>query len=189
MSTSSRRMGSKESEMAISMLDAAIEILKEEGYAALTSRRIAEYLGTKQRLLYYYFHSMDEVVLEAFKKLANHDLERLEEAFSSERPIHQIWDIFLYTSDARLITEFMALANRSDGLREEVINFIETSRKIQIKALKKAIPADSKMTPDVLAFMMSSIALSLNREAALGIRQAHSGIKKSIADYFDMLEP
>lgn len=189
MSTSTRRMGSKESEMAISMLDAAIEILKEEGYAALTSRRIADYLGIKQRLLYYYFHTMDEVVMDAFKKLSQHDLARLEEAFASDRPVHKIWDVFMHTSDARLITEFMALANRNEGLRAEVIDFIEKARKIQVKALKKVMGPESPLTPDVLAFMASSLALSLNREEALGIKKSHAGVKKAISSYFDRLEP
>ena len=48
------------------MLDSAEDILREEGYGALTSRRVAERLGVKQRLVYYYFRTMDDLIAETF---------------------------------------------------------------------------------------------------------------------------
>lgn len=44
-----RRLGSVESAKAGAMLDAAEEILKEEGYAALTSRRVVNSLKISNR--------------------------------------------------------------------------------------------------------------------------------------------
>ncbi len=191
--TSTRRMGSINSEMAESMMEAADAILKEEGYAALTSRRIAEYLGVKQRLLYYYFRTMDDLVLESFKRLSARELQRLQSAISSDRPLHEVWDICINTSDARLVSEYMALANRNEGVRAEVINFIEESRKIQIKALKNVMSrngsADNLPKAEVLAFMGTSMALALNREASLGVTLGHRAVKKVINGFFEVLEP
>ena len=64
----SRRMGSPGSPQWSRMLDAAETILCEEGYAALTSRRVAEHVGAKQRLVYYYFRTMDELAVETFRR-------------------------------------------------------------------------------------------------------------------------
>ncbi len=190
---STRRMGSIDSDMAQSMMDAAEVILREEGYAALTSRRIAEYLGVKQRLLYYYFRTMDDLVLESFRRLSIRELERHREALISDRPVHELWSVSLNTSDARLVSEYMALANRNEGVRGEVIRFIEESRKIQVKALKKAMSgneaAQDLPRAEVIAFLGTSAALALNREASLGTRQSHAAVRKLINDVFELLEP
>ncbi len=190
---SNRRMGSIDSEMGEAMLNAAEEVLKEEGYGALTSRRIANFLGIKQRLLYYYFRSMDELIQETFKRLSIRELARLQAAISSDRPLHEVWGICINTSDARLISEFMALANHNEGVRNEVINFIEESRRLQVKALKKAMAKNTQdensLPPAAIAIIGTSLALTLNRESSLGVKQGHAAVKKVIKQYFDQLEP
>lgn len=190
---STRRMGSVTSAKAESMLDAAVEILREEGHAALTSRRVAEYLGVKQRLVYYYFRTMDDLILETFKRLAIRDLARLGNAVTSEHALHEIWEVCINSTDARLVTEFMALANRNDGLRQVVIAFIEESRNLQVAALKNALAKTrgtySRWQPEVIAFVATSLALALNREAALGVRKCHGAVKKMIQAFFDDIEP
>ena len=189
--TSTRRMGSLDSDKATAMLDAAEYILTESGYAALTSRRVAEQLGVKQRLVYYYFRTMDDLVLETFKRLAERELERLNAGVSSDRPLHEVWDIFINTSDSRIIAEFMALANHHEELRTEVIAFIEESRKNQIRALKKVMKArgiDGGVSADAIALIGSSLALSLNRENLLGVSLGHAAVNKMIKQFFERLE-
>ena len=39
------------------------------------------------------------------------------------------------TADGRLISEYVALANRIDGLAREVVHFIEEARRIEAAAL------------------------------------------------------
>lgn len=190
---STRRMGSVTSAKAESMLDAAWEILRDEGYAALTSRRVAEYLGVKQRLVYYYFRTMDDLILETFKRSVIRDLARLRNAVTSEHALHDIWEVCINSTDARLVTEFMALANRNENLRQEVIAFIEESRELQITALKNALAktrgAYAQWQPEVIAVIGTSLALALNREAALGTKKCHAAVKKLIQAFFDGTEP
>lgn len=174
------------------MLDAAEKILREEGYAALTSRRVAEYLDVKQRLVYYYFQTMDDLIRETFKRLSIRELARLRKAIASDQPLHEIWNVCLNTSDARLISEFMALANRNEGLGQEVIEFIEKSRDIQISALKKALPNGGKdnngFSPDVIAFIGTSVALALNRESLIGVKKGHLAVNRMIKQFFNEVE-
>ena len=161
------------------MLDGAEVILREEGYCALTSRRVAECIGVKQRLVYYYFQTMDDLIVETFRRLSMRELERLRQALASPRPLRQIWDVCIHTSDARLISEFMALANRNKALRKEVIGFIEESRVIQVKALSAAIErrsGASGIPPEGLAIMATSLALSFTREKELGVSAGHREI-------------
>lgn len=172
-----RRMGPVGSEIWHSMLDGAEDILREEGHAALTSRRIADRIGVKQRLVYYYFHTMDDLVVAMFRRSAERDLQKLHDVGKSEKPLRQLWEISFHSHDARLISEYMALANTIPELRSEVIRFIEESRAIQIGAIEDALSRRNRkggLPASVIALMATSIGLSLNREEQLGVNLAHA---------------
>jgi AcrR family transcriptional regulator len=189
---SQRRMGPVGSENWHAMLDSAQEILREEGHAALTSRRIAERMGVKQRLIYYYFHTMDELIVDLFQRLSEREIARLELAAQSPRPLREVWDVCIHTTDARLVSQFMALANRIEGLRKEVVHFIEESRAIQVRALEQAaqraaIP--SGLPAQSLALLATSVALSMTREEQLGITSGHAEVRALIEDVIARYEP
>jgi AcrR family transcriptional regulator len=175
-----------------SMLAGAEDILREEGYAALTSRRIAERIGVKQRLVYYYFETMDDLIVETFRRLAVRELERLRSAAASEHPLREIWHVCIHTADARLISEFMALANRIPALRSEVIGFIEESRRMQVTAISAALERTSaprSLPPLAVAIIATSAALSVTREAQLGTTTGHAVVMDVIWRYLHDLEP
>jgi AcrR family transcriptional regulator len=174
-----RRMATRGSENWHAMLDGAEKVLREEGYGALTSRRIADQLGIKQRLVYYYFQTMDELIVEMFRRMAVRELESLRKAASAQRPLTEIWYIGVHANDSPMITEFMALANRIPALRTEVIGFIEESRSIQVAALSAALKKSSgniTLPAAALAIIASSVALSVSREAALGTTSGHAAV-------------
>ncbi|MDE8651596.1 TetR/AcrR family transcriptional regulator [Novosphingobium album (ex Liu et al. 2023)] len=192
---SDRRMGPRGSEIWLAMLGAAEDILREEGYGALTSRRVSERIGVKQRLIYYYFRTMDELIVETFRALAVREVERLNRALLSRHPLRETWQILVETSDTKLVSEFMALANRIDALRQEVAGFIEHSRALQVEALSRAM-ADSAapgtlspVAPVAIAIFATSAALSLHREAALGIATGHAEVLRVIEDTIARLDP
>lgn len=181
-----RRMGPKGSEVWSAMLDAAEQILQEEGYGMLTSRSLAERAGVKQRLVYYYFATMDELVVEAFDRLAPREIERLEAAQGSALPLHEMWKVFAQTTDTRLVSEFMALANRIDALRERVAAHIVAVRALQVAALERAFAASGRTSPIPLAaavILANAAALAIHREAALGLTEGHDAALKVIADF------
>ena len=188
-----RRMGPPGSATWNLILDAAEGILLEEGYAELTSRRIAERIGIKQRLVYYYFHTMEDIVVEAFRRMSKRELERLASTLTSELPLHEVWGVCIHTTDSRLISEFMALANRSEGVRREVIHFIEGSRALQVEALERAMRNKTGgvagLPPVVITFMATSLALALTRESQLGISMGHRETERVISEALASLEP
>jgi AcrR family transcriptional regulator len=191
--TQTRRMGPAGSAIWNQILDGAEGVLRDDGYAALTSRRIAERIGIQQRLVYYYFLSMDEIMVEAFRRLSRREIARLEEALNSERPLHEVWNVCIHTTDARLISEFMAIANRSEGVRQEVVHYIETTRALQVQALSRAAGSASSglaNLPSVaVTLMATSIALAITREAQLGISAGHAELESLIRDSLSALEP
>lgn len=174
------------------MLDAAEEILCEEGYGGLTSRNVADRIGVKQRLVYYYFATMDELIVETFRRLAIRELERLAKASASGHPLRAVWNVYVDTNDTRLVSEFMALANRIEALRIEVKDFIEESRKLQIAALERARTADNAegaMPAIAAAFFATSAALAMHREAAIGIEAGHEETRAVIERFIAAVDP
>lgn len=178
---SKRRMGPRDSEASHAMLDAAERVLREEGHAALSSRRVAEVAGLKQQLVYYYFRSMDDLVLATFRRRAERALAHLVELSASDRPIAAIWDDAMLRADSRLSAEFMALANRNEGLRTEVAAFLTQARQMQAQAIARAWPeresGGAPLTPGALAFLMSAISLLKGQETALGVDEAHGDVR------------
>lgn len=187
-----RRMGPPGSENWHAMLDGAEAILRDEGHAALTSRRVAEQIGVKQRLIYYYFRTMDDLIVETFRRSSERELKRLRQASEAPAPLREIWEICIHSTDSRLISEFMALANRIEGLAKEVIHFVEESRAIQVEALTAAIERAGKGTsvpPAAIAILATSLALSLARENDLGVHSGHAEAMALIEDFLDEVEP
>ena len=189
---SDRRMGPPGADNWHAMLDGAEAILRDEGHAALTSRRIAEVIGVKQRLVYYYFRTMDELITEMFRRASERELQRLRDASASGRPLRELWDIEVHTADPRVISEFMALATRIEGLKSEVIRFIEESRRIQTDAIIAALARSSKTShipSSALAMIATSVALSLTREEQIGVELGHREMMTVISEFLSDVEP
>jgi AcrR family transcriptional regulator len=186
-----RRMGPEGSATWNLLLDGAEAIVREEGYAALTSRRVAARVGVKQQLVYYYFRTMDDLMVEALRRSSKRELERMEQALASPHALRTLWDICIHTEDARFILEFMAVANRSEAVRHEVISFIEESRRIQVAAVSRAVTArgGSSVSPTAMTLLATSVALALNREAAIGVTAGHDEILTLVEDLLGALEP
>jgi AcrR family transcriptional regulator len=190
--TSPRRMGTSGSANWAAMLDAAENLLRDEGCAALSSRRVAERVGVKQRLVYYYFRTMDDLIVATFARMAEREMARLNEALRSPRPLREIWSVCIHTADARIVSEFVALANRIPALREHVIAYIAETRRLQEGALQAALDrgagAPARLPAASLAMLATSTALALNRETDLGIDAGHAGLLSAIDRLLDEFE-
>lgn len=187
-----RRMGPAGSANWLAMLDGAEAVLREEGYAALTSRRVAERIGVKQRLVYYYFQTMDDLIVETFRRHAACEMAKLREAAASDRPLHRIWAGRIEGRDSRLISEFVALGHRIEPLKREVLGFVAAVRTIHVDAIAAAAarhPGAGAIPPVALAILANGAALTLGGEAALGFDTGHQETLGVIEAFLDTLEP
>src|ERR1700751_5100765 len=69
-----RRIGAVDSETRTALLDAAEQLMREKGYAAVTARRVAAKAGQKPQLIHYYFRNMDELLLTVWRRFADRNL-------------------------------------------------------------------------------------------------------------------
>ena len=84
---SNRRIGAEDSKSRAALLDATEQIMLEEGYAAVSSRRVAERAELKPQLVHYYFRTMDDLFLAAFRRRAEVGLEHLSPGAGLGRPL------------------------------------------------------------------------------------------------------
>ena len=91
--TTRRRIGTETSETRAALIDAAEKVMLEEGYAAVTSRRVAAKAGLKPQLVHYYFRTMDDLFLALFRRGAEQALERQARALASDQPLWALWDL------------------------------------------------------------------------------------------------
>jgi AcrR family transcriptional regulator len=188
-----RRIGREDSAAREAILDATETVLRDEGDAALSSRRVAEVAGLKQQLVYYYFRTMDELVLAAFKRRTAMSMERFETVLASERPLHDLCDMIFNSTHARLTMEYMSLALRKEALRAEVVRFTEENRRMQDAVMKRLLDRHGDrfdmLTPPMLTVLISAAARLLAGEHELGLTAGHADVRAFFQWAMDLLEP
>jgi AcrR family transcriptional regulator len=95
---SERRIGSESSETRKRLLDIAERLMLDEGYAAVTSRRVAGVAGVNPALVHYYFPVTDDLFLAVYRRGAERALERHSAATRADQPLRAMWKLSL---DAR----------------------------------------------------------------------------------------
>ncbi|BBY41752.1 TetR family transcriptional regulator [Mycolicibacterium celeriflavum] len=160
------------------LLDAAEQLLLEEGYAAVTSRRVADKAGLKPQLVHYYFRTMEDLFLAVFRRMAEAGLEMLTEALASPQPLWALWRFSTQPEATRLTMEFMGLANHRKALRAEIIYYAERFREEQNKAIAAALQRygaqTSEVPPVVWTVFATSVSQALVVERALGMTTGHA---------------
>jgi AcrR family transcriptional regulator len=174
------------------LLDAAEDVLREEGYAAFTSRNIAGRAGVNQQLLYYYFHTMEELIVAAFRRASERELARLEAAAESDHPLQAMWQVRSHKEDLRSMPEFAALANRIAELRDEVIAFRRNVRQLQVAALHKSLGGREapmiELPPVALVALLDYVALYLNRESEFSVIEGQRELIEAFESFLAQVE-
>jgi AcrR family transcriptional regulator len=176
-SPSTRRIGNQDSKTRAQLIDAAEALLLDEGYAAVTSRRVAGRAGLKPQLVHYYFRSMDDLYVEVFRRRAENDLAQFEQAIASDGSLHNLWRLNTDPRGAAFSVEFVALANHHKGIRTEIARYAERFRAAQVEAITAALGAcgipKTQLPPIVALLLMTGLSQVLALEGALGVTAGH----------------
>ncbi|NUU22743.1 MAG: TetR/AcrR family transcriptional regulator [Streptomycetaceae bacterium] len=178
MSPVRRGPGSHDPTTRDALLQAAAQIMVEEGYAAATTRRIAARADVKPSLVHYYFPTMDDLFLQLFRRGAATRLARQKAALTSEHPLQALWEAGRDPGETALIWEFSALANHRKAIKAELAAHTERSRELQTEALS-AVLREHGITPDALppaaaAFLLQAVSTLLVLETQLGLSAGHT---------------
>ena len=173
------------------LIEATAKLMRDEGYAAATSRRVAAEAGVKQALVYYYFPTMDDLFVEVLRAGADASLERMRAALTDADPLRTLWEM---NSDSRLTglnTEFMALANHRKTIRAELRAYAERVRDIETAAVTVALRSRGvdleKFPPVAVSMLIAQTARSLCNEDAVGVTLGHDELRAFVEAQLDAL--
>jgi AcrR family transcriptional regulator len=159
------------------LIQATAQVMLEEGYAAASSRRVAARAGVKPALVHYYFPSMDDLFLAVLREGAEANLVRQREALVDDEPLHALWKLN-NAHGARLLMEFMALANHRKEIRSEILTYAARFGDLEESAVTLAMRAHGvdmvEFPPVVMSMIVTSLARILVLERSLGITRGHA---------------
>lgn len=188
-----RRMGLENSSSRTALMDGVETVMREDGYAALTARSVAERAGLKHQLVYYYFQTMDDLLMATYRRHIDRVRERTEQAFRAARPLHAFWDVCSNPFDARLNMEFMAMANHNEAIRVETVEFGERLRRIGLERAATQIdgsPDGREMfSPFAVTQAIAAIGNTVGLETTLGISGGHEETRAMVESWLNRLEP
>lgn len=187
-----RRIGAPDSKTRALLVDAAERLMLDEGYAAVSSRRVAGEAGLKPQLVHYYFRTMDELFLAVLRRRAEQSLERYAQALASDRPLRALWELTTDPRGAVFTMEFAALANHRKAIRAEIAAYAERARQMQLDALARVLDGagiSADVCPPVVALQaMTGISQVIALEEALGITAGHDETHAFVERHIDQLE-
>jgi AcrR family transcriptional regulator len=187
-----RRSRQEDSRTRIALLDAAQELMLEEGSAAVTSRRVAARAGLNTGLVYYYFGPMDELFVALFQRRAEWMLERQAQALASEQPLWALWDVIHNEANSALNLEFLALGNHRKRIRDEINSFQRKFRRMQLGALSSILERygvdPEEWPPMAVAVLLTGIAWFLDTEVIYDIDTGHVDAVAVIERYIRRIE-
>ena len=178
MSSAPRRIGATTSATRAPILDAAEALMREEGYGAVITRRVASRAGLKPSLVHYYFPTTDDLLIALFRRGADQSDAMLEAALAAPDPLRALWDFFADTSRTALALEFMALANHRKAIRSFMVEHSEQMREKQVSVLTRLLGERmgelGGCPPAGLSLVLAGIGRALIMEGALGVTSGHA---------------
>jgi AcrR family transcriptional regulator len=164
----------------------------EEGYAAVTSRRVAAQAGLKPQLVHYYFRTMDDLFLALYRRRAEQGLERQTRALASEQPLWALWDLSRDPRGTALTMEFVALANHRKEIRAEFAASAERYRTEQARGLAVVLERygieAGQLPAVVLSVLMTSVSQVLVIEQEAGMTTGHAETVEYVEEFLGRFE-
>ena len=190
--SATRRIGAEDSATRAALLDAALALMLEEGYAAVTSRRVAAQAGLKPQLVHYYFRTMDDLFLALVRRGAEQNFDRQARALASDQPLRALWAFINDPAGMTLTMEFSALANHRKAIRAELAAFAEQFRQQQVEALTTILERydidAGALPPEALSVLITSVSQVMVIEEALGMTTGHDAMRGLVDDWLARYE-
>ena len=130
------------------LLDAAERLLIDEGYAAVTTRRVAEEAGVNHGLIHYYFGSMEELFIQVLERFTATLIERQRDMYARTGPFIDRWRSAMHYLEAdleagypKIWLELQALAWNRPELRVRVASVNARWRHVLTEAFQQALEA------------------------------------------------
>jgi AcrR family transcriptional regulator len=185
-----RRIGTETSETRTQLLEATERLMLRDGYAAVSSRKVAAEAGLKPALVHYYFRTMDDLFLAVYRRRAEQALARQAEVLTSPQPLRALWEFNRDVAGTAFNAEFLALGNHRKAIKAEIAGYAERFRSMQVEALATLFQryGMGEVDPAVVLVLMTSISQVLTMEQSLGMTSGHDATLELVEGYLRRFE-
>lgn len=175
------------------ILDATERVMVEEGYAAVSTRRIAQELGINGATVHYYYPTTDDVFIALHERMTRRQLAGFEQVLAAEDPLTALWDFQSGWAQSALGVEFLGLANHRKSIRDVLAGTTDAAREVQSKALgrigQRSALDPAILPPVALATILTAVARTLTNEERVGITRGHQEVRDFVKWALARLRP
>lgn len=183
------RRGVETSEIRASLLDAAQELLIEEGCGALTARRLADAVGLSRPSVHYYFGTIDELIVGLLSRRADLLLGEIVDFAGEGNPFRKAWNRRERTSTFTF--EIMTMGLRRpvvrDALRKHLIE-LRTAFSQAIAACYTRLGKEPPLHPDAMATSFLAVSQALMIDRAMDIDFGHAVLIERVEAWLNELD-
>jgi TetR/AcrR family transcriptional regulator len=183
-----RRKGAENSKTRAQLIRCAVEILRDEGASAVTTRRLAEQVGLGRHIVHYYFGTMDELYVAMIREESVRSEEWVKEAAKTGDAVSLLWDVT--RQSAVIILELTRLALRHPSIAQEYKIYTERYRQAMAAILESYARSHGisfAISPTATALMLQSVAGTVAVEASLDLNLGHDEAEKALLEWLKSL--
>ena len=181
------------------LLDAAERLLVSDGYARITTRRLAHEAGVNHGLVHYYFGSMEELLVRVLERFTTGLIARQREMYGAEGPFIQKWrtawrfhEEDLAAGYPKIWHELQAMAWNKPELRERLLAVNNEWRAVLRGAFagaREQYGSGVDLPPlDGLVALVMTFGQGAQAERLLGIDDGHAELLGWIEHWLEGLE-
>jgi AcrR family transcriptional regulator len=175
------------------ILDTTERVMVDEGYAAVSSRRIAQELGINAATVHYYYPTTDDIFIALHKRMTERQLAEFEQVLTADDPLLALWEFQSGWAQSALGVEFLGLANHRKSIRDVLADTTASARDTQTIALSR-IAGQSAIDPAILppialTTILIAVARTLTNEERVGITQGHREVRAFMTWALTRLRP
>jgi AcrR family transcriptional regulator len=186
-----------ERDTATKILEAARRRLLADGYAAMSTRKVAEEAGVPLSQIHYHFGSKEELILSLLRKENDRLLGRQAEMFSMEIPLWKRWeqacDYFdedIESGYVRVLQEMTAAGWSSEALGKEMRQIWDGWGTLLLEVAKEAEQKGvnlSGLTPEEVVALVSASFVGVESMILLGYESERVPLRAALRKVGDLI--
>lgn len=178
-----RRIGTVEAKTRARLIRAAAQIIRDDGLASLTTRRLAERVSLKRQIVHYYFRTVENLLVAVARYESERFQRRINNALKSGDPLRALK---LASRGCAPMVEFIALALRSKAMKNEIRRYFEELHRLESQAVSSCIRLGvrTRLPSSLMMYVSRCVTQYMAIEAAIGFSNGHAEAKALVEEWF-----
>lgn len=166
------------------ILDAAENLMISAGYAAVSTRRIAQEIGVNAATIHYYYPATDDLFIALHARMTERSTADLGAILKASDSLRALWEFQSSWAHSALGVEFIALSNHRKNLQPVLAQATSRARALQESAVRRvaetapALP--DAVSPLALTTILVAISRTLANEERVGITNGHEDVRRAV---------